>query len=119
MSFISQLLLNMQNVDAINDENNQNRSSFSDQNASNISSNSLNETIDTKNSAKNKWGFTVKKGESYDYVTCDQCKYTTIPFRSTLMKLFGKPQKKISDDGEMLSIEYFDLSEYLNLFLGY
>ena len=35
------------------------------------------------------------------------------------MKLFGKPQKKISDDGEMLSIEYFDLSEYLNLFLGY
>ena len=116
MSFISQLLLNMQNVDAINDENNQNRSSFSDQNASNICSNSLNEAIDTKNSAKNKWGFTVKKGESYDYVTYDQCKYTTIPFRSTLMKLFGKPQKKISDDGEMLSIEYFDLSEYLNLF---
>ena len=108
MSFISQLLLNMQNVDAINDENNQNRSSFSDQNASNISSNSLNETIDTKNSAKNKWGFTVKKGESYDYVTYDQCKYYTIPFRSTLIKLFGKSQKKTSDDGEMLSIEYFD-----------
>ena len=88
MSFISQFLLNIQNPNEINDENNQNRPSFSNQNASNISSNLLNETIDTNDNAKNKWGFTVKKGESYNYVTYDQCKYTTIPFTSTLMKLF-------------------------------
>ena len=89
MSFISQLLLNIQITNVINDENNRNRPSFSNQNASNISSNSLNETIDTNNNPKNKWGFTVKKGQSYNYVTYDQCKYTTIPFRSTLIKIVG------------------------------
>ena len=89
MSYFSQFLLNRQVVNEIDDETNQNRPSFSNQNVPNVLANSLNKTTDTNDNTKNKWGFTVKKGECYNYVTCDQCKYTTIPFRSTLMGMIG------------------------------
>ena len=87
ISYLSQYFLNVQIVNGTNDRNDQNRPSFSNRNVSNLLANSLNETTGTNDNAKNKWGFTVKKGESYNYVTYDRCKYTTIPFRLTLMEM--------------------------------
>ena len=89
MSYFSQFLLNMQVVNEINDGNNQNRPRFYNQNASNISSNSQDKTINTSDNSKNKWGFIIKKGCSCNYVTYDQCKHFTIPFRSTLRGITG------------------------------
>ena len=88
MSYFSQFLLNRQVVNEIDDETNQNRSSFSNQNVPNVLANSLNKQLIRTITLKIN-GDSQSKKECYNYVTYDQCKYTTIPFRSTLMGMIG------------------------------